>query len=136
MKNALYVLRAKRHLLGRSNVKQWKNQARSPSLYRVMLVWRHQSVSYLPREKSWLCKTCKSSSKILAQKMSLFLQASCKILQAMQVCTILTRILHRICVFPCKFLASCIACKSLAVLLESCNWFLPLLCQSVENSVK
>ena len=34
MKNALYVLRyAKRHLSSRSDVKQWKNQARSLSRY-------------------------------------------------------------------------------------------------------
>ena len=39
MKNALYVLRyAKRHLLGQSDVKQSKKQARSLSRYRVMLV--------------------------------------------------------------------------------------------------
>ena len=45
MKNALYVLwYAKRHLLDRSDVEQLKNQARSLSHYRVMLVWRHQSV--------------------------------------------------------------------------------------------
>ena len=48
MKNALYVLwYAKRHLSGRSDVKQWKHQACSFSRYHVMLVWRHQSVSYL-----------------------------------------------------------------------------------------
>ena len=39
MKNALYVLRnAKRHLLGQSNVEQWKNQASSLSRCRVTLV--------------------------------------------------------------------------------------------------
>ena len=39
MKNALYVLQyAKRHLSGRSDVEQRKNQARSLSRYRVMLV--------------------------------------------------------------------------------------------------
>ena len=43
-KNALHVQRyAKRHLLGWSNVEQWKNQARSLSRYRVTLVWRHQA---------------------------------------------------------------------------------------------
>ena len=39
MKNALYVLRyAKRHLSERSDIKQRKNQARSLSRYRVVLV--------------------------------------------------------------------------------------------------
>ena len=48
MKNALYVplWYTKRHLSGRSNVKQWKNQACGLSRYRVTLVWRHQSVTY------------------------------------------------------------------------------------------
>ena len=46
IKNVLYILRcAKRHILGRSNIEQWKNQARSLCHYGVMLVWRHQSVS-------------------------------------------------------------------------------------------
>ena len=46
MKNALYVLwYAKRHLSGWSDVKQWKNQARSLCHYRVTLIWRHQSDS-------------------------------------------------------------------------------------------
>ena len=45
-KKALHVLRyAKRHLLGRSDTEQWKNQARNLSCYQVTLVWRHQSVS-------------------------------------------------------------------------------------------
>jgi len=44
LKNALHVLRcAKRHLSGWSNIKQWKNQARSLSRFRVMLVWRYQA---------------------------------------------------------------------------------------------
>ena len=39
MKNALYVLRCvKRHLLGRSDIEQRKNQARSLSCYQVTLV--------------------------------------------------------------------------------------------------
>ena len=39
MKNVLYVLRyAKRHLLGRSDVEQQKNQACNLSYYRVTLV--------------------------------------------------------------------------------------------------
>ena len=39
MKNALHVLRyAKRHLSGRSDVEQLKNQARNLSRYRVTLV--------------------------------------------------------------------------------------------------
>ena len=33
---------AKRHVLGRSHIKQYKNQAHSLSSYRVRLVWRHQ----------------------------------------------------------------------------------------------
>ena len=46
LRNALHVQRyAKRHLSGWSDVKQWKNQARSFSRYRVTLVWRHQAVS-------------------------------------------------------------------------------------------
>jgi len=46
LKNALHVLRhAKRHLLGWSDVEQWKNQGRSLSRRRVTLVWRHQLVS-------------------------------------------------------------------------------------------
>ena len=32
------------HLLGWSDVEQWKNQAYSLSRYRVTLVWRHQAV--------------------------------------------------------------------------------------------
>ena len=36
---------AKRHLSGWSDDEQWKNQARSHSRYRVMLDWRHRSVS-------------------------------------------------------------------------------------------
>ena len=48
MKNALYVLwYAKMHLSAWSDVKQWKNQAHSLSHYKVRLVWRHQSVTYL-----------------------------------------------------------------------------------------
>ena len=48
MKNALYILQySKRHLSGRNNIEQWKNQARSLSCYWVTLVWRHQSVSQL-----------------------------------------------------------------------------------------
>jgi len=39
---ALELLRlAKRHISGRSNVEQWRNQACSYSHYRVTLVWRH-----------------------------------------------------------------------------------------------
>jgi len=46
LKNALNVLwYAKRHLLGWSDVEQWKNQFCSLSCYRVTLVWRHQLVS-------------------------------------------------------------------------------------------
>jgi len=36
----------KRHIWGRSNIEQWRNQAHSRSGYWVMLVWRHQSVRY------------------------------------------------------------------------------------------
>jgi len=44
LKNALNVLQcAKRHLLGWSDVEQWKNQACSLSRYLVTLVWRHQA---------------------------------------------------------------------------------------------
>ena len=47
LNNALHVLwYAKRHLPGWSDVKQWKNQARSLSRYRVTPVWRHQAVNY------------------------------------------------------------------------------------------
>ena len=44
MKNALYVLRYayQMYILDWSDVENWKNQARSVSCYRVMLVWRHQ----------------------------------------------------------------------------------------------
>jgi len=46
LKKTLHVLRyTKRHLLGRSDIKQWKNQAHSLSRYQVMLDWRHQTVS-------------------------------------------------------------------------------------------
>jgi len=46
LKNTLHVLwYAKRHLLGWSDIEQWKNQARSLSHYWVTLVWRHQLVS-------------------------------------------------------------------------------------------
>jgi len=48
LKNALDVLRcAKRHISGRSDVKQWKNQAHTVSCYWVMLIWKHQAVSQL-----------------------------------------------------------------------------------------
>ena len=47
IRNALYVLQyAKKHHLVRSDVVQWKNQAHSLSRYRVMHVWRDQSLSY------------------------------------------------------------------------------------------
>jgi len=36
---------AKRHISGRSNIEQWRNQAHSLSGYRAMLVWRRQSDS-------------------------------------------------------------------------------------------
>ena len=52
LKNTLYALRyAKRYLSGWSNIKQWKNQARSLSRYRVMLDWRYQSVRQSVRRK-------------------------------------------------------------------------------------
>ena len=35
---------AKRHMLGRSDIEQWRNRAHSPSGYWVTLVWRHQIV--------------------------------------------------------------------------------------------
>ena len=46
MMRALYVLwYAKRHVSGRSNVEQQKNQAHSLSRYRVTLACRHQAGS-------------------------------------------------------------------------------------------
>ena len=46
MMRALELLRlAKRHILGRSDIEQWRNQGCSYSHYRVTLVWRHYSVS-------------------------------------------------------------------------------------------
>jgi len=46
IKNALHVQQyGKRHLLGWSNVKQWKNQAFSLSHCLVTWIWRHQAVS-------------------------------------------------------------------------------------------
>ena len=62
MKNALYVLQyAKRHLSGRSDVKQWKDQARSLSRYRVTLVWRHISQSVSRKFRFRLTNTALSS---------------------------------------------------------------------------
>jgi len=44
MKNILYILQyVKRHLSGQSNIEQWKNQVRSLSHCRAMLIWRHQA---------------------------------------------------------------------------------------------
>ena len=58
MMPALYVLRlAQRHILGRSDVKQWKNQARSFIHYWVMC-WRHQLVSHMQNNKN--LKFCKN----------------------------------------------------------------------------
>ena len=56
-----------------------------------------------------MCKTCKSSSKIIAWKMSLFLQDSCMHARQVQKMSLFLQV----------------SCKSLAVLQESCNWFLP-----------
>jgi len=43
LKNTLYILSVPKYLSGWSDAKQWKNQARSLSRYRVTLVWRHQA---------------------------------------------------------------------------------------------
>jgi len=46
LKNAFYILQyAKRHFLGWSDVKQYKNQTGSLGHSQVTLVWRHQAVS-------------------------------------------------------------------------------------------
>jgi len=51
MKNALYVLwYAKRHILGWSDTKKWKNRASGLSHCRVTLVWRHQAVNQSVRK--------------------------------------------------------------------------------------
>ena len=47
MIRALELLRlAKRHVLGQSDVEQWRNHVHSFSSYWVMIVWRHQIISH------------------------------------------------------------------------------------------
>jgi len=68
IKNVFYVLRyVKRHFSGRRDVEWWKNRARNPSRYRVMLDWRHQSVTYSVSQKKILLnrKILKSCSNFL-----------------------------------------------------------------------